>query len=447
MAKISQFNYFQPSDDGNYIAFNARSGAIAVMTGENYKVYQKICHALEKTPNPDLGPDEIELFEQLGYGEFIIQDNFNELEHLEFEHMMHRYDQTTLGLIIAPTLACNMGCKYCYESNKKGMMSTETIEAILQFIEDRARNLDLVDIAWYGGEPLLALDIIEDVTESILDLAREYKFRYSSSMITNGYKLTPDTVDRLRGLKVSMVQVTLDGPREMHNKSRPLKNGKDSYDTIIENITYASKKMIIGLRINIDKTFNSDKIGLLLDDLEKAGLQKRIGIYFGLLEPWTTVCSSISENCLSNFEFSQVELEYFRLLLERGFRVEKLPTPKIIPCMAQDINSFLIDPEGELYRCYNHVGNPEKTMGNIKNDINYKHENFMRTFRFNPFNDDTCRTCKILPVCVGGCPSRRNDRKLSGNDLCDTWKHNLPQMLEIIAKSRQQLAASQIKES
>jgi hypothetical protein len=45
---------------------------------------------------------------------------------------------------------------------------------------------------------------------------------------------------------------------------------------------------------------------------------------------------------------------------------------------------------------------------------------------------------------MGGCPSRRQDRKLAQENLCGTWKHRLPEMLDIIARSRQQKARSTV---
>ncbi|UCD95056.1 MAG: SPASM domain-containing protein [Candidatus Zixiibacteriota bacterium] len=416
------------------------------MTDENYACYEQIKRKLAGEPEPSFDAKEKELVSQLQYGGFVLSGDFDEREDLTFRHLMNRYDQTTLGLVIAPTMACNMACEYCYEADKKGRMSAEIVETILDFVEKRARNLQLVDINWYGGEPLLAMDIIEDITESMQDLAEEYKFTCSSSMISNGYLLTKEIVDKLRELKVSMIQITLDGPARIHNRKRPLKNGRESYDTIVENIKYATTKMAIGMRVNVDKSFTEDTIAEMLCELKDAELQDRVGIYFGLLEPATSVCANISESCYNNADFSKEEIKFYRLLLEHGFRIEKLPSPVSVFCMSQDVNSFLIDPGGNLYRCFNHVGNREKSMGNIKSNIDYNHPNFTGLFRFNPFLDGDCKDCAILPVCMGGCPSRRADRNLKREDLCESWKHNLPQMLEIIALSRQQQAKTAAKE-
>ena len=447
MPKISRYNHFQPWRNGNYIAFNARSGAVAVMTADNYAAYQLLSAKLARTNgHSNLSDSELELLKQLEYGRFAYPDDQDEFAAIRFQHGLSRYDMTSLGMVIAPTMACNMACEYCFESNKRGKMSEEIQQAIVDFTEKRADALNHVDICWYGGEPLLALDVIEDLTAKMLEMSQRRQFKYTATMISNGYLLTPDVVDRLVNLKVTMVQVTLDGPARIHNKRRALKNGKDSFETILKNITYAATRMLVTVRINVDKSFEESVIAELLQELKLAGLERKVGVYFGQLEPATTVCSNIADNCYNSTDFSSIELDYFRLLLQNGFRIEKLPSPTSAFCMAQRVNAFLIDPEGNLYRCFNYVGDPARVMGNITQPINYQHPNFTRLFDFNALENNKCRSCSILPVCLGGCPSQRSDRELSEDQLCQGWRHNLIPMLDIIACSRQQRLQTATKE-
>ncbi len=440
MTKLSRYNHFQPWKDGYRIAYNALSGALAVMTAEHYEAYLKIADKIA-TANGSYKPDEgeQELIKQLIYGKFAHSGEYDELESLKFTHNLNRYDRTALGLTVAPTMACNMACEYCYESSNARKMTPEVIEALLDFVDKRADHLHTVDICWYGGEPLLALDTIEDITQSLIELGEEKNFDYSATMISNGYLLTPEVVDKLVALRVKMVQVTIDGPAEMHNQKRPLKNGKESFATIIENLKHAVTKIAVGVRVNVDKSFTVETIRALLSDLKAAGLERRIGIYFGQLEPATKVCGSIADACYGNADFSDIEADYFQLLLDEGFRIEKLPSPVGVFCMAQRVNAFVIDPEGYFYRCYNYVGDKSHAAGNIKDgQVDYQNHNFKRLFDFNAFENTRCLDCEILPICMGGCPAQRVDRAQSEEDVCLSWKHNLQPMLSIIARSRQQ---------
>jgi len=65
-----------------------------------------------------------------------------------------------LNLTILPTEQCNFRCFYCYESFKLGKMSKETSDSILKLVQKRASTLKILTIGWFGGEPLMAKDIV-----------------------------------------------------------------------------------------------------------------------------------------------------------------------------------------------------------------------------------------------------------------------------------------------
>jgi len=436
MAKFSRYNHFQKWRDGYYIAYNAWSGAVALVTTEQYRFIENLKDKLASGETLSLTGEEQELYKQLEYASFIHPDYYDHYDEARFQHHLTRYDLANPGFVIAPTMACNMACKYCFESNKRGRMSEETIRAFCGHIEKNAHRISSLSITWYGGEPLLGIDIIEKITDSVAELQKEYRFKYTSVAISNGYLLTPDNVDRILKLGVTGVQVTIDGPARIHNEKRPLKNGEPSYQRILDNVRYAQEKMNVSIRVNIDRDFNIDMLSEMLDELSAAGLKEKADIYFGFLEPATTVCANIAENCHSSEDFSRAETEYFRLLLKEGFIINKLPHPMTNFCLAQTAGGFVMDHEGELYKCFNYVGDKERSMGNIRDDINYNHPEFTKMFAFDPYADETCRDCNILPICLGGCPSRRLHRNAARDEMCESWKHNLPEMLEIIAMSR-----------
>ncbi len=441
MPKLSRFNHVLPWREGNFLAFNAITGALGVLTSEKYDVYQRLVAKLTNESSKNLDQEEQELLGHLQYGHFVVDKDQPEMDWLKFRYRKSRYDSTSLGLIVAPTMACNMACPYCFEGNKRGRMSPRIVESLIAFVEKQAGDLKDVSITWYGGEPLLAFDVIEDITESMLELAGEYKFSYEcTGMITNGYLLDNKTVDRIVEMNMGEVQVTIDGPARVHDIKRPLKNGQGSFDTILANLQYAADKIPVVVRVNLDKDFTSDHVLELLGELERGGLRDKLAIYFGRLEPATPACSNISESCYEAKAYSETEIEYFRLLLERGFGIQRLPQPIMTFCFAQLENSFLIDPDGDMYRCFNYAGDKSRSMGNIQDELNLQNAEFNRLFAFDPFENEACRSCEILPICMGSCPSRRLDREVPEDEVCDSWKFNLEPMLELVALSRQQQA-------
>lgn len=438
MPKQSLYNHIQKWNGDYFIAYNARSGAVALMTPEQYNTYKGLIEKLDRDQTDGFDEEERELLKQMEYGMYACADDFDEKRKIEFQHNLARYNTSSAALVIAPTMACNMACEYCYEETKTGKLDEAGKKAIVDFVENRVAGISGLAITWYGGEPLLAMDIIEELSAKFIELSEKHQFGYDASMVTNGYLLKPPVADRLLELKVRGAQITLDGPSEMHNKKRPLKNGRDSFAAIIENLKYAAGKMNVSIRVNIDKSFTAEIIDRLLDELTAAGLKEHVSINFGHLDTATQVCANIAESCFDVSAFSAVETDFYRLLLERGFRIDKLPVPSAVACMAQTLESFVVDPNGEMYKCWNYVGNKERSMGNIRDAVNYQHPNFLRLYDVDPFKYEMCRECGILPVCMGACPARRIDRNLSPEQVCDSWKYNLEPMLEIIAASKHQ---------
>lgn len=98
-------------------------------------------------------------------GKYIIEDNDGELSILKYKNFGGKFRSNTLGLTIEPTLACNFACPYCYEHTRNEFMDDDTKNAIYSQVEMAAKRNENVDIAWYGGEPTLAKDIIVKTSE------------------------------------------------------------------------------------------------------------------------------------------------------------------------------------------------------------------------------------------------------------------------------------------
>ena len=78
----------------------------------------------------------------------------------------------SLRLIIMPTEQCNFRCQYCYESFKFGKMSLEMQDAIINFVRKNIYKYTEVHLDWYGGEPLLAFDVIQYISENVLKICK-----------------------------------------------------------------------------------------------------------------------------------------------------------------------------------------------------------------------------------------------------------------------------------
>ena len=141
-----------------------------------------------------------------------------------------------MHLILMPTEACNFRCTYCYESFEHGRMAPEVVAGVKQLLTRRAPELSRLELSWFGGEPLLAHDVIENVMGHVVSLSHEFDFDVAADMTTNGWFLQRSLFERLLNLGVRRYQVSMDGPQEWHDRTRRRADGRGTFDTVWGNL-------------------------------------------------------------------------------------------------------------------------------------------------------------------------------------------------------------------
>lgn len=426
--KESKYNFFfdYSDDSSELIAYNSRTNALALIEKENYDKYKKYIE--ESIPI-----DDEKLIEELKRGGFLIDDNINELEILKYNLLANRYSSKHLSLTIAPTLDCNFACIYCYEKGKRKAlyMSQEVQNALINYVEHQSKNISNLTIAWYGGEPLLALDVIDNITKKVLQICEKQDINYSSVIVTNGYNLTREVAKKIKEFRVESIQVTIDGPENIHNSRRPLKNGEPTFLTIIKNLSENIDVLPpVSLRINIDKE-NLEKIEEIFNILKDYKLEQKVYPYPGYVEP-TNDCYSLNR-CLTISDFSNFEYEFQMKAVNKGFKnnfLDRYPIIKTNFCGADSINSVVIDPKGDLYKCWSDIGRDEYKIGNIINNELLNIDVYFNYMLYDVTQDSKCINCNVLPLCMGGCPRRRIDKTV---DRCGIYKYVLDKYIKTIS--------------
>lgn len=174
-----------------------------------------------------------------------------------------------LELTILPTEKCNFRCTYCYEDFLIGRMKPEIVRGVKALISARAPNLAELQINWFGGEPLLALAVMREISSHAHDLARAHGFQFNGGLTTNGYLLTRPVLDELLELRQNFFQVTLDGWGETHDKTRRRADGNGTFEKIWANLLASrasSKNFEVVLRIHVT-TLNQDSLLYLCDQI------------------------------------------------------------------------------------------------------------------------------------------------------------------------------------
>ena len=342
------------------------------------------------------------ILERLG---MVVQGRDQERENILSFFENFNANNRCLNIIAVLNLDCNFACTYCFEEGIKGnlYMSKQTARGMLDFIKGRwSDNNEMLLIDFYGGEPLLSLDLIQYVSHEARNFAETRGAAYYYTLVTNGSLFTRKTAEKLVSTGLKSVKITLDGPPEIHNTSRPFRSGAGTFDTIISNIKDTCDLVKIGIGGNFNKD-NYKRFALLLDYLEAEGITPdRIAhVKFDPIAAqkkneynpveFTQGCASINETWL-------IEAETFlrEEILKRGYKTSK-PAPMM--CMVEISNSLVINYDGTIYKCPAFIGNEKYSVGNIYEGVC----NYQQTLKLGNFNNSECEECVYLPLCFGGC--------------------------------------------
>ena len=184
---------------------------------------------------------------------------------------------------IFTTTLCNAHCFYCFErgTKKRESMSVSSARKVSGFILNRVPKKP-VEINWFGGEPLLNIEVIN----SICDDLREAGLTYHSTITTNGILLTEKTLDTSKDWNLQVAQITIDGIGKYYNKVKSYSNiDKDPFSTIIQNIHSAIHRNIrVNLRFNIGPHNYKEAHTIAQTLCEEFREEKNINIYPALLD-------------------------------------------------------------------------------------------------------------------------------------------------------------------
>lgn len=314
-------------------------------------------------------------------------------------------NNTSIDIIAVLNLDCNFACKYCYEGDMKGRkyMSEGTAAALIDFIrkmfdqDKRALHID-----FYGGEPLLSLDLIREISKKLIQFTKERSASFTSGLVTNGSLFKGKVAEELVTLGLKSVKITLDGPAHIHNKNRPFKSGADSFDTLIRNIKDTCDLVKIAIGGNFEQD-NYREFPQLLDCLINEGLtpDKLAQVKFDPVmqsSDRVTLHMDFNDGCVSINEPWLMEASLFlrEEILKRGFK-----TPGIRPafCSIESNSSYVVNYNGILYKCPTFIGIDGFEAG----DLEKGPSDYSLSYKTGIFKNSECTECEYLPLCYGGC--------------------------------------------
>ncbi|MBP5368965.1 MAG: SPASM domain-containing protein [Bacteroidales bacterium] len=382
---------------------------------------------------------------------FIVNDEVDEYEEYLYFYNSVRYGNACkiLQVIFIPSYNCNLRCPYCMQGLNKERKTIDDngISAITNFIQNKVSEsrssgvpISELSIILFGGEPLIAKKSIIKFCETVKETADKLSCRISFSMTSNFTLVDDEVIEFIQRYNIT-TQVSFDGTKEQHDKSRIGIGGKGTYDVILSNIKRMNDEGLknnVVVRLNIDKNNIQDA-----EEIMAAVAPYSNDVYFGFVDKFKGSNDAFSE-CISNHDYADIiDSQLSEIYKKYGYPIPR-PFGKMAPCSLNTENRFIIDSELNVYKCEVIVNHKDTMAGHITKDGFFVPSgSFFSQMGHTPERNPKCLKCKLLPLCGGGCVAKkyiREDKKDGNFSEVDCFmdEETLLKYLKAYAKRQQQ---------
>lgn len=392
--KASKYNYFIPYK-GKHLFFNGVSKCFFMVSDENHKEMEKI------VSHPELYEKQYgDFIKKIAGAKFVIDDDVNEVQEVQKAFISQR-DTDTYKLMILPTYACNLSCWYCVQEHRNMKLSSHDVDLIkhhIQYYLEHNKDIKRLMLSWFGGEPLLAFDIIMDISSYAQKVCKKFGVTFRNTITTNGTLLTSERLKKLKQVEMSFFQITLDGCKEEHDKVKHLPN-ISSYELVLSNIKSLIELLpqaTCSLRFNYtDKNLAPKEFIEGINSRIPATLRRNITLSFKKV--WQVDILSIDQRKMDEL-YELAKMSHYRVDTRANFVI----------CYVECLHYNTIFPNGRVDKCDN--VDPQTARGRITKDGKVEWNEELPYWEHTSFveNESECFNCKHLPVCNGPCPVERD---------------------------------------
>jgi len=438
---------------------------------EIVSVSEKAYHALQIIVGNKKGElDEedteiIEFFKSMGY----LSDNHpSEIKHSKLDYIDDYLDRKIAKMTLQLTQACNLRCSYCVYSDINNesqrthsakRMSFETAKKAVDFLWEHSVDSQSVNIGFYGGEPVIEFNLMKQVVEYAEELF--FGKRITFSITTNGTLFNDEIIEYLVKHDINLA-VSLDGPEEIHNKSRRFAaNGQGSFQMVSENMERLRKqfpeyynRVLFSMVVNPQNDFNS--INTIFTDYD----------YMNSANVSPSIIDDIYSMEKVSYSDKFNEKMNYHLFLAFLSKLGRVDGSKVSPIALQEINQLndkkanmgksgklsdsmapggpcipghlrlLVNTEGNFYPC-ERVSESSEVMNIGNADDGFNIENAKALLNVASITAEKCRDCWALIHC-NLCAKQADDGNCLNPDqrlsYCDGVKDTVKeQLLDMIA--------------
>ncbi|MFA5341551.1 MAG: thioether cross-link-forming SCIFF peptide maturase [Clostridia bacterium] len=310
---------------------------------------------------------------------------------------------------------CNLNCEYCFASQgnykgKRALMSFEVGKQALDFLIENSGNRKNLEVDFFGGEPLMNLDVCKRLVEYARSIEKLYNKNFRFTLTTNGMLINDDVIE-FANEHMDNVVLSLDGRKSIHDRLRKDIKGNGSYDVIVPKFQKLVNSRTKGTYY-VRGTFTHFNTDFTNDILHMADL----GFKELSMEP--VVCPPEDEYALTE-EDLPIILEQYEILAKEMLVREKKGEGFTFyhymidlahgPCIYKRISGcgsgteyLAVTPWGELFPCHQFVSDPKYSMGDVWRGVT--NSSLKDEFKkCNAYARKECKDCWAKLYCSGGC--------------------------------------------
>lgn len=342
---------------------------------------------------------------------------------------------------------CNLRCEYCFAkegtyNTARDYMSLDVGKAAVDFLIEKSGPRKSLEIDFFGGEPLLNMDVVKDIVAYARSKEEETGKTFSFTMTTNCLLLNDDNIKFLNE-EMDNVVLSIDGREEVHNAVRKSRNGKDVYDIILAN---AKKFRAVrgDKRYYVRGTFTSRNIDFCKDVLTLAKDFDQISVEPVVLPEGHPLAIRKDQIPAILEEYDKLSQAFIKRREEGKpfnffhFMIDLDSTPclnKRLSGCGVGCEYLAVSPVGDIYPCHQFVGGDKKYyMGNVLDKT--FNQDVQEYFRDNTvYSKKGCADCFAKYYCSGGCTASalnfEGDIHIPFADACEMMKKRLEVSLAI----------------